>query len=310
MDDLYTGMAIMGTGTLVLAAGAMWFARRAEKRVIDLWGLGVILLIVLFVFVLRDGLWMARLLPYSNLVIVGNWLPLLAGALAGLLVPRLRGRRAAQILWAAALLLTAAFAIVDPLRGKPPLCHNKWDEVCLGCVSGGPHELVPVCRQTSQVTCSPAAACTLLAQYEIESHESEMADDCLTRNGTTWQGLFRGLKLATAGTTWDVVPIMENDFETLLALPGPKLLFVELKAGTDYDPRYAEKWGWIPGRRHTVVLYERIDSERYLVGDPAIGLEEWSTTDIETLWHGRGMRLVNRDGTENGQPGPLVANIR
>ncbi len=315
MEDLYIGMAILAVGTLALAVGTTFACWRAPRWLLDVLGGVVILGIVAFVFVLRDGFWMARLLPYSNLVVVGNWLPLMAGVLTGLLLPRLKGRRSAQVLWAAALLLTAFYAILDPLRGKPPVCVNVWEEVCKACIVGGKaHETMYLCRQTSPVSCSPAAACTLLDFYGISVHEADMAHDCLTRNGTTWQGLYRGLKRAVREEQLEV-EVFETDLETLVGTPGPKLLFVELKKGGDYDPRYEEKWGWIPGRRHTVVFYERshprardtgdgseaadvesvpLEEHRFLIGDPAVGLEEWSMTDMRTLWHGRGMRLVPR----------------
>ena len=78
-----------------------------------------------------------------------------------------------------------------PLLGRTPACSERWDE--LG-----------TCLQTTDYTCSPACAATLLKKYGIAATEQEMAELCLTRRGTSWQGLYRGLKLKTAGTDWDV----------------------------------------------------------------------------------------------------------
>src|SRR5260221_7046371 len=44
---------------------------------------------------------------------------------------------------------------------------------------------------------------TTLFRSGISATEQEMADLCITRRGTYWQGLYRGLKLKTAGTLWE-----------------------------------------------------------------------------------------------------------
>ena len=54
------------------------------------------------------------------------------------------------------------------------------------------------------------------ASTASQSTEQEMAELCLTRHGTSWQGLYRGLKLKTAGTGWDVasLPLLRRRIAT------------------------------------------------------------------------------------------------
>lgn len=139
----------------------------------------------------------ALLVPTSNLIVVGNWLPMFAGLLAAVVwnsTPIGVVRRSLCLFGLAA---AAGYALVHPLLGEAPHCGNQWD-----------HE--GHCRQTTSRTCSPAAAATLLARYGIPATEQEMAELCLTRQGTSWQGLYRGLKLKTAASDFNVQVVQGN----------------------------------------------------------------------------------------------------
>lgn len=152
-----------------------------------------------------------------------------------------------------------------------------------------------VCLQTSPATCSPAAAATLLRAHGIPATEREMAGLCLTREGgTAAHGLYRGLKLKTAGTPWDV-EVIDTDAAGLRAMsPGAAILTVRLDRTPGTDSRYEQLWGWTPGVRHTVVFYRFTGDGKVEMGDPSVGRERWSAKDLGVLWHGEGMRLVRR----------------
>lgn len=71
------------------------------------------------------------------------------------------------------------------------------------------------------------------------------------------------------------------------------LISAGLKRGEVADPRYAGDWGWAPGVKHTVVIFDFPGTE-VEVGDPAVGRERWTLSDLQTLWYGEGLRLIRR----------------
>jgi len=107
-----------------------------------------------FGFLLSDSAWIARALPLGAVVVYGNAMPIIAGMLAGVVL------RSALALWRR-LLPTAALALIGccslfaPILAKPPRCADRWKD--------------GVCLQTSQASCAPAAAATLLAHHGIDA---------------------------------------------------------------------------------------------------------------------------------------------
>jgi hypothetical protein len=239
---------------------------------------------MLFAFI-RFAWYQARLtnlLPYSNLIILGNWFPIAGAAMAGLASHRVPGTVWRRVACVCGLLGATTYSLVWPFLGAVPQCENVWT------VDG-------ICLQTTPSTCTPASAATLLRLHGISATEQEMAELCLTREGTTWQGLYRGLKLKTNGTEWDV-EILQCDSEDLLARASqPLLLTVGLPEDTANNVRTAAaEWGWKPGVGHSVVALQRSPLGRLVVADPApgIGREEWTKDDVQYLFRGTAMRLV------------------
>ncbi len=228
----------------------------------------------------RLALWM----PVAALVVLGNWLPLFAAVLAGLAWRSASGSRWRQVLLTGAMLATGSFALAYPLLGSAPKCGHKWDK--LG-----------TCLQTTKLTCSPACAATLLAQHGIESSEQEMAELCLTRQGTSWQGLYRGLKLKTAGTPWDVQIVCCRPDELPQHATGPMILSVGLEAGERADTDFTREFGWVPGVNHSVIVTGFTRSGVATIADPSIEMsrEQWDRPMLATLWRGYAIRLVPRD---------------
>jgi len=242
----------------------------------------VVGVIVAHVRWVSDRAWVAGVLPVSSVIVMGNALPPLVAALAGLawrLIPGHFVRRG--ILLLPLVLLCGFHAFAPAFPSPPPLAGNRWRQ--------------GVCLQTSPATCSAAAAATLLRAHGIDTTEAEMARLCLTRErGTAAHGLYRGLKLKTAGTSWDV-EVFDTDSAGLRAMaPSPGILTVRLDPTPGIDPRYEQLWGWTPGVQHTVVFFGFIDNGKIEMGDPAIGREHWSANDLGVLWHGEGVRLVKR----------------
>ena len=281
MTDIYSALAIMVLLSVMLFFIALWMTQKAPNWLRDLLGLVTIAAIGFYIRDVWDHVFVADWLPYSSLIVLGNWFPLFAGFLGGIVWQRVPGSALRKSLFVVAPCLAALYALVVPIRGLPPECSNEWRN--------------GVCLQSSQATCSAASAATMLSAYGIATTEQEMAELCLTRQGTHWQGLYRGLKLKTADTRWDV-EVFESNIEDLQSLSdGPMILNLELKKDTDFDPVYVKKWGWIPGVPHSAVLLGFRPDGRIEMGDPSNGRELWSWDDMKVLWHGQGFRLVERE---------------
>ena len=67
-----------------------------------------------------------------------------------------------------------------------------------------------------------------------------------------------------------------------------------MRSGATVDPIYTERYSWTPGKLHSVVLYGFAENDRVNIGDPSIGLEQWTVEDLRVLYRGTGLRLVRR----------------
>jgi hypothetical protein len=283
MADLYLGFAVIGALTVFLFFCSLWISHKVPRLTSDMFGM----LIVVGMFFYIQHLWysvcLTTLLPYSNLIVVGNWFPLAAGLLGGFAWRRVPGRFVRKSLSVASLAAVAGYAAISPTLGELPACGNVWDD--------------EICVQTTSNTCTPACAATLLRLYGIDADEADMAELCLTREGTTWMGLYRGLKRMTGGTRWDV-EVLECGPDQLLAISdSPMILSVGLNGNVVGlgDPR-VEEWGWRPGAGHSVVMLGKDDANGWRIADPApgYGAESWSAENLRTLFRGTAIRLVER----------------
>lgn len=228
----------------------------------------------------RDSWWLLRLFPVTDLILWGDLTPLAAGAIAGIALSSTlpRWRR-----WTVGLLLLAiADAVAWGHLVKPtPETIDEWD--CIACL------------QTTESTCAPAAAATLLGLHGIAGDEGALASACRTTDaGTTRWGLWRGLRITTAGSPWEVVA-SDPPIEEVLGR-GPAIVSVSLTAELDaQDPRYRREWGWGLGQPHAVVYLgpgDRSGSVR--IADPKLGIEQWDEAGLRALWNRQVFRLLPR----------------
>ena len=241
-----------------------------------------VLAMVFFLIYAAGQLFWARIVPSSAAIIYTNFAAILAALAAGWAwrlpnTPAWR-RGAMTLLLAMGSLVAIFWSLLSIAIRPPPAGGNEWKD--------------GVAMQTSWATCSPAAAATLLRGEGINVSESEMIPLCLTdSSGTPTLGLYRGIKLV-AQENGRSVEVLGKSLEQLFAADDwPVLLTVRLPLGVE-DPRFAEEWGWIPGMGHSVVALRRSeDGQRLIIGDPAVGLEEWSKDDLRILWHGGGLRV-------------------
>lgn len=282
MGDLYFAVALM----CLLSAGAFacgWqLGKRAGRLVSTLMALLALAFIGLHFVLARDRIVMARFLPFSNVIILGSWLPLAAALLGGLAWARGRGSVWRKGACAVPLVIVAICSASGPLLGTPPACGDDWENA--------------VCLQTSEASCGAASAATLLAAHGISATENEMARLCLTRrDGTAPLGLYRGLKLKTRGTAWAVETFASRTDELRTGGGLPAILLVRYDKGASADPRYEREWGWSPGVTHMVVVFRFTADDKVEVGEPMVGRERWSVQGLRLLWHGKGLRLVRAE---------------
>ncbi len=251
-------------------------------------GQRVVLLLALSVFAtvffqlfLAGQLFWARCVPSSAAIIYTNAAAVFAamGAGWGWRLPNTPKWRRTTI--AIGLGMVSMAAILWPLLSvalrPPPGGHDEWKG--------------PVAMQSSWATCSPAAAATLLGAEGIAVSERDMIPLCLTdRDGTPTLGLYRGIKLIAQRNSRSV-EVVDRSLEKLLRdNDWPVLMAVRLPVGVE-DPRFENEWGWIPGMGHSVVALSRGTDGGFVIADPAVGLELWSESMLQTLWQGNGLRV-------------------
>ena len=270
---------------LLLASGVLFFATARLTRNLRPHTRNLIALLT----VLGGGLYIAflwnhprltTLIPDGSVLILGNWFPLLAAVLAGVTWASQSGRsRARKAVLSSVIVSVAVWSAIHPMIGSLPECGNRWQgEVCL---------------QTTPWTCSPACAATLLRAHGIDATEQEMVELCVTREGTSWLGLYRALALKTERTGWRV-EVFETDEAALRQHSRPVILFARLPQDQS-GSELGQHCGWIPGQGHSVVFLEYLSQSTLRIGDPAVGTELWRITDLDTLWTGRGIRLVRKN---------------
>ncbi|QDV46655.1 Peptidase C39 family protein [Stieleria neptunia] len=296
MLDLVVATSVMICLCLVIG----WFVASRMKRQSRL--SSVVLCVSVFsaagyVYFLNGMLTWARFVPLTAAIVWTNFAPifLCVASAAALAIPnrplwRRGGLSLVLGVFATAMLLQP---IVQPVIR--PVRHSR-NTVWLG------HD---VCQQSGSVTCSPAAAATLLKANGIDAEEHQLVRWCLTDAlGTTSLGLWRGLRLATAKT--DLEPeVMDVTLEDLLSREQrddlfPCLILVGFPrfgtvASPEIESRYIKDYGWPRGFRHSVVLYGPAEDGGVEVGDPSIGRERWAKQDLEILWRGEAVRLVRRE---------------
>jgi hypothetical protein len=279
MLDLYLAILLTFLFSSLLATLSLLLARHLSRPIATITVIFFLSLLFLYAFKLHDDLRLARLLPFSSVMVLGNPAPELVALIVGFawrIVPGPKLRRALILMPLVGACLYNAYS---PVFVDTPVLGNRWD--------------FGLCRQTSKESCSPAAAATLLHAHNIPASEQEMASLCLTSSrGTTMLGLYRSLKLKTQNTPW-TVEIFHGTLSEMRGLGGPILITVGIKKDQPESAHYREEWGLPPGMKHTVVLLDFPGTQAH-IADPAAGHEQWSLPDLQRLWYGQGLRLIPR----------------
>jgi hypothetical protein len=154
------------------------------------------------------------------------------------------------------------------------------------------------CAQTSDDSCSAAAAAMLLHRAGIRATEQEMARLCLTRAGfgTPPLGLARGLAIRAANRGLAPELVTFRSPMELAAFDSWCIIGIGIEPG---QPREVverlQGYGWRPGRRHTILVRGGNRSEGWIeVADPSYGIERWPLQDLEKIWNGKALTLRER----------------
>jgi hypothetical protein len=282
--DLVLGVFLIGLASLTSFWLGRAFARRVPSRFSGLGALIVLVLLIGFALFVYGRLLLVRLLPFSNAVVLANGIApgvaLLGGIMAGQDSLPVWRRNALAAMMAGLAVYTALFDVAAPAPPRRPPQFRDGFAV-----------------QTNSASCSPCCAVSLLMEHNIRATEAEMMRLCLTRRtGTPELGLYRGLRLKTHGSPWQV-EFFTSDLPTLRQqLEQPVLLIVD----TVGAPTSAW-WRWRQLRlaNHAVVLYGFRDDGRIEIGDPGIGRVRWDYDEFASRWRGKGLRLVPRDANRS-----------
>ena len=278
MTDLILGAVILAALSLGVFYLTMRLGAKLHPRLCDALAAAVLILLGFYVRDVWDNIVLAKWLPFSNLIVLGNGFPLAMAVLAGLAWNRVPPPIIRRLAIVALLFGSSAYAVYFPFRGQVPECGDTWED--------------GVCRQSTHDTCSAAAAATLLRMHKIDATEQEMANLCITRKGTSWLGLYRGMKLKTAGTDWNVEVFSVDADQLKQNKAYPAIVFMRLTSQVaDRHPGY-ETAGWIVGTSHSTVLMDINNIGICMMGDPSIGRELMPLEDFKQLYEKRGIRLV------------------
>ena len=221
---------------------------------------------------------LATILPFSSLIILANWLPVLGSFFVGMYLSTASVSLVRRRTVSAMTVTLAAYSVVAPIFGRPPDCRFR-------------PTLMGLQHQSTPFTCSAACAASLLTLHGIDSTEQEMAELCLTRQGTHWMGLYRGLKLKTAGTGW-TVRVDRFSKDSLADLQsGPAVLSLNLDmSGMSPDVEH----GFQQESGHSVLALGSPGDDLLTVFDPApdFGLEVWGEPLLQHVTSGVVVRLI------------------
>lgn len=190
----------------------------------------------------------------ENAIVLTNLSPLLLASAIGFIDDNCRVKEIMK--------LAVGFIVFQPTIVDIPLCQDIRED--------------GIVMQSTETTCGPASAATLLSINGVHATEQEMAKYCLTDSarGTRWLGIYRGLKLKTRGTDLEVVAT--NEFQTS---DLPAIVIVEN--------------GSIRGSHALVITGASKTS--YFISDPCLGMCVIDKKGFENHYKGVCLQLRKRE---------------
>lgn len=290
MLDLKLSLAGMMVLCVLSAFAGSVLQKQARQRTVVLAQILVTAAMAGYMGWLWDRPLLIQLLPYSCAIILGNWLPVLGSFFVGICMQTERIMRIRRVLLVTTLSCLCCYSLTSPLLGIAPECDS----------TGRSERILDY--QTTDRTCSAACAASLLRLHGIAATEEELAELCLTRRGTHWLGVFRGLKIKTAGTEWDVVV---EDVTPEELTRGTNRVGVLALTFSSHAASQTLETGFGAEVGHTVVSLGTSRWGTLEVFDPSpdYGFESWNARVLADVEKGILLRLVSR----NGSPSPMLS---
>lgn len=248
------------------------------------WGIFVLILVILGLAIERSPVWSWSAMGWgiTSLVFLTNQTLFGVAVLITLMWTTANDRAARRRALALGIPLTAV-----------ALWSYSWLFMPLPPGLSGKADKTGYCAQTTDDSCSAAAAVMLLQQYDVRTTEREMAQLCLTRyhQGTPPLGLYRGVALKASVRYLKPKSFQVRDLKSMRA---PCIIAVGLKKNVPHDIAVKmDSYGWQPGVRHAVaILKAEPNGQWFDVADPTFGRERWPTQDLQYIWDGRLLMLV------------------
>src|SRR5688572_20039025 len=147
MMDIYLALAVMLLFCVAAFASGLAIARRVPKRVAVALVVVDVVALLLFLKFLWDAPILTRLIPFRSVIVLGNFQPPISALLAGLAWGVIEGTSRRRLIFIAPLVIVSLWRGYGRVFDATPATRQRWDG--------------DVCRQTSDATCSAAAAAML-----------------------------------------------------------------------------------------------------------------------------------------------------
>ena len=128
MSDLYLGILILLLESGLLFIGGLWAGKSLRPRAAGLLFMLTLLALLVYEKFAADQLWMARVLPFSNLVVIGNLYPplvALAASFALAILPKGILRRSILLIPFLALTILLYLVGRELVLKPPPLARRE-----------------------------------------------------------------------------------------------------------------------------------------------------------------------------------------
>jgi len=282
MEDLRFAVAGMAVLSSIALTVGLYVSARWPRNTVSACSFTAFAAVLLFVWRYHGTLQIARLLPHPSAIVLGNWIPLGAAFLAGIMLGQKEIPAWRRCSLASLILLASGYSVACCFMGLLPTNYPTMSQT-------------PVRLQSRQSSCGACCAAMLLQHHGIEATEDELVQLCLTSyRGCPALGLYRGLKLKTAHTMWDV-EVITCTADQLLQMSPPLLLRVELPTCPFVDAGGHARRSW---RRteHAVLLRKIDDAQHIWIVDPALADAEisWDIHRLREQWLGEALRLTQR----------------
>ncbi len=276
--DLYLAASLIALASLWAMIVGTRLGRHASSRTQVTVQLAALFVGALYSLFAWNRPVLTQFLPHASLIVLANWHPVLGSFFAGMYITSDRVRLFRRMLVGTATLGLAGYSIIAPLTGRSPEC-TPTDQHKILVTQSTPH------------TCSAAVAASLLRIHGIPATEGTMAELCLTREGTHWLGVYRGLKLMTQKSRWDVVvePFSSDAVRSL----GNRPAILAVNIDTD-DIGPAIEHGFCDNAGHSVLALGPSNGAGVVVFDPAptYGIENWNKLMLQSVSSGVILSLV------------------